>query len=1183
MSGTLIPGSLVNKTKKHFLGMAAPAGYVAGVGRGATGFTTRSDIGPARDAGDSLVGAEGGEAGPPAKRPREDDDPEDLNDANYDEFEGYGGSLFSKDPYDKEDEEADLVYHAVDMRQDERRRDHREKRYKEAVEKLHKERPKIQQQFTDLKRQLATISEEEWSAIPEVGDARNKAKRNPRAEKYTPVSDSMIMSAMNYGQMGTVLDSNIQNGLTTPYSGFQSTIGGLQTSVNSGLATPGWKTGVQTSTDLDLRKVGQARNRIMDIRLNQLSDSVSGQTVIEPKAYLSGLQSMNPQNTGDISDIKRARQLYKSVRETNPHHPPAWVASANLEAAVGKMQAARNLIMEGCDKNKKSEDLWLQAVRLHPPDQGKRIVATAVRHLPQSVRIWIAAAELETEVKGKRKVLQKALSNVPRSVRLWKEAINLEEPEDALKLLTRAVECCSTSTELWLALAKLETYENAKVVLNKARENIPTDRQIWISAARLEETRGEERLIDKIIARALTSLRSHQVEINRKQWLEDAIDAEKAGCTKTATSIIKHVIGIGVEEEDRKSTWLEDADWFKRESAFECARSIYAFMLTEFPTKKGIWLQAANFEKEHGTVESYERLLEEATEKCPKCETLWLMHAKSRWLQQDVDGGRVILANAFAKNPNSEDIWMAAVKLESENNEYKRARSLLAKARTSAPSPRFWMKSARLEWCLDQLDEAKRLLQEGIEKFPDFEKFYMMLGQICEQENDVDSARKMYLNGTRRCPNSINLWILLIRLEEARNPVRARSHLDTAKLKNPKNEFLWLEAIRLELRTGAKETANALMARALQECETSGRLWAEAISMAQRHARRLKSVDALNKCEHDSRVLLATANMIWSEGRIKKAREWFKKVVKLDSDYGDAWATYYKFEIVHGTPEEQEAVVKGCVQAEPRHGELWQAVSKDVKNWRKSVAELLNIVAAKIEIPNMNLLASVIRPCRQVVIPSRLFLRNCSTAVAETPSSEESEGRATVDDEYVGRVSQVRLLRTLAEPSEYAWNDVEKKKGKIKPTHTIEEQIAYMKSKAFENAYKGLPIHKWYRRNIFTQSMIQPPPRLVCIDGEGRIKMNNACPICRDEYLFFDYRNPDLIKQFLLPGTDQLVPLLKTGLCREQYAQLRAQLLKAREHGTLEFCVKFRKFDYSEWYPDWRVEDQREEHLQIEK
>jgi pre-mRNA-processing factor 6 len=32
-----------------FLQQAAPASYVAGLGRGASGFTTRSDIGPARE------------------------------------------------------------------------------------------------------------------------------------------------------------------------------------------------------------------------------------------------------------------------------------------------------------------------------------------------------------------------------------------------------------------------------------------------------------------------------------------------------------------------------------------------------------------------------------------------------------------------------------------------------------------------------------------------------------------------------------------------------------------------------------------------------------------------------------------------------------------------------------------------------------------------------------------------------------------------------------------------------------------------------------------------------------------------------------------------------------------------------------------------------------------------------
>jgi pre-mRNA-processing factor 6 len=106
---------------------------------------------------------------------------------------------------------------------------------------------------------------------------------------------------------------------------------------------------------------------------------------------------------------------------------------------------------------------------------------------------------------------------------------------------------------------------------------------------------------------------------------------------------------------------MEDAEWFKRESAFECARAIYAFMINQYADKKGIWLQAAIFEKEHGTVESYEDLLKHATESCPKCETLWLMHAKSRWMQGNVEEARLILSNAFEKNPNSEDIWVCYI------------------------------------------------------------------------------------------------------------------------------------------------------------------------------------------------------------------------------------------------------------------------------------------------------------------------------------------------------------------------------------------------------------------------------------------------------------------------------------------------------------------------------------------
>uniref|UniRef100_A0A915CUS0 Pre-mRNA-processing factor 6 n=1 Tax=Ditylenchus dipsaci TaxID=166011 RepID=A0A915CUS0_9BILA len=921
---TTIPGSLVNKTKKHFL--------------------HRHSDGREADA-------------PVTKKPRDDDDDEaeDLNDANYDEFEGYGGSLFNKDPYEKDDEEADEIYHAVDMRQDERRKDYRERKYKEAVEKYRMERPKIQQQFSDLKRQLADVKEEEWASIPEVGDARNKSKRNPRGEMFTPVPDSVIASAMSYGQLGSVMDSTVQNGMTTPFSsGFQSTfgggmastMGGFTSSMNSGLLTPGWKTGTQTgSTDLDLRKIGQARNRIMDIRLNQVSDSVSGQTVVDPKGYLTDLQSMIPQHCSNINDIKKARMLFKSVRETNPKLPQAWIASATLEQTVGKLQVARNLIMEGC-------------IRLHPPDMAKTIVANAVRYLPNSVRIWMKAADLEVDKKGKRKVLRKALEHIPHSVRLWKAAVDLEEPEDARQLLTRAVECCSTSTELWLALAKLETYENAQKVLNKARENIPTERQIWISAARLEETRGQKNRVDPLIAKALVLLRNAQVEINRKQWLEDAIDAERADCCLTSKAIIKNVMSIGVEEEDRKHTWMEDAEWFISEKAIECARSVYAFCINQFPTKKGIWSRAAFFEKDHGTVESYEAILKEATDKCPKAENLWLMYAKSRWMQGDVKEARKILAVAFQFNPNSEEIWMAAVKLESENEEYDSARKLLTKARTSAPSPRFWMKSAKLEWCLNELDSAVELLTEGVKMYNDFEKFYMMWGQILAQKGQFDDARKIFSEGVRKSPHSIPLWLLLIRLEESRGrAIKARSELDIAKTKNPRNDILWLEAIRIEIRSNQRELAQSLLARALQECEHSvgGRLWAEAIFIEQRHGRRTKSMDALKKCEHDPHVLLAVSKLVWSERKIVKARSWFQRTVKVDSDFGDAWATFYKFELIHGNETEQEEVRKRCLMAEPRHGEIWQQISKDVVNWRKKTLEILEIACRSVEIPNKQL------------------------------------------------------------------------------------------------------------------------------------------------------------------------------------------------------------------------------------
>ena len=90
---------------------------------------------------------------------------------------GYGGSLFVGGPYDKEDEEADIVYDNIDKRMDERRKIKREERLKEEIKRYRMEKPKIQQQFEDIKRDLGTMSADDWAAIPEVTNM-TRTKKN---------------------------------------------------------------------------------------------------------------------------------------------------------------------------------------------------------------------------------------------------------------------------------------------------------------------------------------------------------------------------------------------------------------------------------------------------------------------------------------------------------------------------------------------------------------------------------------------------------------------------------------------------------------------------------------------------------------------------------------------------------------------------------------------------------------------------------------------------------------------------------------------------------------------------------------------------------------------------------------------------------------------------------------------
>jgi pre-mRNA-processing factor 6 len=267
-------------------------------------------------------------------------------------------------------------------------------------------------------------------------------------------------------------------------------------------------------------------------------------------------------------------------------------------------------------------------------DDAKVILANSVQYVDHSVKIWLAAADLESDIPSKKRVLRKggfsvyflfpsskfllffpaALEHIPNSVRLWKEAVNLEDSHtDARILLARAVELIPLAIDLWLALARVETPERAKAVLNKAHKAVPTSHEIWIAAGRLMEQEAispaktpEQRdkeltMLDKTIEHAVGELRRNQVMLTREQWLKQAEDCEAQGSPRTCEAIVKATVAMDIDEEDRIGTWIGDAEAAQNKGRFGTARAVWAYALKVFPDRKNLWQEAAALEKAHGT------------------------------------------------------------------------------------------------------------------------------------------------------------------------------------------------------------------------------------------------------------------------------------------------------------------------------------------------------------------------------------------------------------------------------------------------------------------------------------------------------------------------------------------------------------------------------------------------------
>mmetsp|Transcript_7194 Transcript_7194/g.44640 ORF Transcript_7194/g.44640 Transcript_7194/m.44640 type:complete len:1061 (-) Transcript_7194:4167-7349(-) len=967
--------------RPDFNAMKPPPGYVPGVGRGAAGFMTRSDLGPAVPQAMDLDALQANQ--PSRRKEYEDADDEDDTPEGpgvFDRFMGNDTGALAGRPgeFDEDDREADAVWKQIDEKMDERRKSRREAKMKEEMQKQRMEKPQIATMFRDLKRQLADVPAEAWDAIPDVGDYTVKKQK---LEKFAPPPDTLLARAAAEKASLAQLDPAV----------LKATVGGREE-------------GESASASADLTSVAEGRGTVLSLQLDRASDNVSGQTVVDPKGYLTDLQGIKLRSDADVADLKKARLLLKSIVATNPGHGPGWIAAARLEEVAGKVSAARNLIKKGCEACPQNEDVWLEAARLSQPADAALILARGVTTIPRSVQLWMRAASLEKEDAAKARVLRKALEHIPESVSLWKSLIELADQDDARVLLSRAVECCPRHVDMWLALARLQGYDDARKTLNRARAAIPTEPGVWFAAARLEEAnirsalQGEREAgpaneasvvcnesphesIDaqadvsasKIIRRAIASLGKHGVEVDRERWLREAVSCEKAQppSPSTCRALVRACIGVGVDQADARRTFLADAEDQAKSGARLTAMAIFDHSLELFPTDSDLWIKAAHLRvlqaedtqrqlenaigKKELLVEAKKHwaevngFLERALKNCPQSTGLWLLAATAKKKEGDMIGAGQVLECAMNATPKSQDIFLAAFALEFDQGRDEKASEILAKARDSLEDVRIiWEVSAAFQriktsaqMLTDDMDSGHRareselaLLHEALQKYPSDPLLHRMKAELLVLSSRAVEAKEALRVGIKQCAKVAAGEE--IEAQESEENMKEKDFDYTQKdLHLPHHFFLachgywastaplWVYLADLEWDTGSLTRARAALEQGRKARPYCPELWVAAVRLEHQQG---KSADAEALMALALKVM-PKSGVLWAEAlnntpRVQRKSKAADALGKCPDD-GNIIAAVACFFALERKDEKARTWFKRAATSSPRNGDIW--------------------------------------------------------------------------------------------------------------------------------------------------------------------------------------------------------------------------------------------------------------------
>lgn len=895
-----------------FLDEEPPPGYVAGIGRGATGFSTQADLGSSSHISD-------GRTTRLAKDGRFEDSNEDDSEIKYTKSD-------DESEIEREDDEADAIFGGIEEKLKKRRKKRKITGPKETKTNQELETKEITpfeamktigSKFEKDKQVLESVSEDQWMNLPESGDFTRKNKRRREElqaqQRFYRNSDTIITD---------LRDKNEDN--------------------------------------VNVAQISVARDKVLAGKLAQVDQTNSNaDSSLTKQKYLSQLSELKESDSSvsgskfvsNIGNFAKTRALFKKLRRSEPHKSGNWIASARLEAEARNMNRARRLIEEGCEKCPYSEEVWLVSLEIHSSDNHmcRVIVADALKYNPESLKLWLKASELEADDLSKKRVLMKALEYLSKSESLWLEIIKYESDRKMqILMLQKASQLIPTSVDIWLRLAELQSKEEASATLKQANESVKPENRylIWISAAKYEEeTTSNELHVSKTIEDGFKQCGSG---LSRQDWIKQAEKCEDDGYPLTASAITLNSMNLGLDDlsdDEKLSTWKKEVS---TDQHLAIVRSKYMFITSNYPKDTDSWKRYVTFEKSNKQYSNLYVVYEMAIKSCPDHSFFYIMYAQDLWkLDNNYKHAEQILSEALKTVEQHEDIWLMLAKIQWKTGGSTQALDTysLCRKKLRKPSSQVWIDEVDLLICLGKRDDALNLVKEGIRSHPNDPGLYLRVGMIYIGQKQYSKAEKALETGTVRCPHNPQVWIELAEVfnKHLGKKIKARSTLEKALTINPKSQDLYMSRLLLEGRNSP--AAEMILTKGLREIPESPQLWSERIRSSKRSQRKNFYKMALKATNDSIMVIVTVACDLWSQGKTSKAKQFFLAGLDQDDKYGDLYIYYHAFLERYGEVEEVADLEKKFIDSDPDGGEAWTKILKDPTNYMAKPLELLRKAA----------------------------------------------------------------------------------------------------------------------------------------------------------------------------------------------------------------------------------------------